>query len=75
MFCLLGKNLFSLHRGCRLSVYRLHRVAAYLVFLSQSVVLSLYLGVVAIGCLLLIGDVVVIDVTILLFAASTTVHY
>jgi len=69
----LGKNLFSLHRGCRLSVYRLHRVAAYLVFVSIGCI-SLIVGVVAIS-LLLIGVVVVVDVTIFAFAASTTVHY
>jgi len=67
------KNLFSLHRGCRLSVYRLHRVAAYLVVVSIGCI-SLIVGVVAIG-LLLIGVVVVVDVTFFALAASTTVHY
>jgi len=54
-------------------VFRLHRVAAYLVFVFIGCI-SLVVGVVAIG-LLLIGVIVVLNVTNFALAASTTVHY
>jgi len=68
-----GKTQCFGKKPCCLSVYRLHRVAANLVVVSICCI-SLIVGVVAIG-LLLIGVVVVVDVTFFALAASTTVHY
>ena len=68
-----GKTQCFGKKPCCLSVYRLHRVAANLVVVSICCI-SLIVGVVAIG-LLLIGVVVVVDVTLFALAASTTVHY